>query len=160
MKEKLNLIIVLVVLVAIGTYIYIGGEPAKKYIESSGKFMPGEDNELNGNAYVLADDKYMDLVQKSTNAYNAKDWDAMKVLYNDKFTEWGDENIPKYFDEMESVDMNISAMVPIHLKGDDKKMVFTWSTEDRKWKNGSKKRLRLFEIYNICLLYTSPSPRD
>ena len=50
---------------------------------------------------------------------------------------------------MESVDMNISAMVPIHLKGDDKKMVFTWSTEDRKWKNGSKKRLRLFEIYNI-----------
>ena len=149
MKEKLNLIIVLVVLVAIGTYIYMGGEPAKKYIESSGKFMPGEDNELNGNAYVLADDKYMDLVQKSTNAYNAKDWDAMKALYNDKFAEWGDENIPKYFDEMESVDMNISAMVPIHLKGDDKKMVFTWSTEDRKWKNGSKKRLRLFEIYNI-----------
>ena len=30
-------------------------------VESSGKFMPGEDNELNGNAYVLADDKYMDL---------------------------------------------------------------------------------------------------
>ena len=149
MKEKLNLIIVLVVLVAIGTYIYMGGEPAKKYIESSGKFMPGEDNELNGNAYVLADDKYMDLVQASTDAYNAKDWNAMKALYNDMFVEWGDENMTKYFDEMESVDMNISAMVPIHLKGDDKKMVLTWSTENRKWKNGSKERVRLFEIYNI-----------
>ena len=120
-----------------------------KSVESSGKFMPGGDNELNGNAYVLADDKYMDLVQTSTDAYNAKDWNAMKALYNDEFVEWGDENMTKYFDEMESVDMNISAMVPIHLKGDDKKMVLTWSTENRKWKNGSKERVRLFEIYNI-----------
>ena len=56
-------------------------------VESSGKFMPGEDNKLNGNAYVLADDKYMDLVQTSTDAYNAKDWDAMKALYTDDFVE-------------------------------------------------------------------------
>ena len=32
-------------------------------VESAGKFFPGEENELNGNAYVLADDKYMDIVQ-------------------------------------------------------------------------------------------------
>lgn len=120
-----------------------------KNIDSSGKFMPGEGNKLNGNAYVLADDKYMDLVQTSTNAYNAKDWDAMKVLYTDEFVKWGDENMPKYFEEIDSLNMNIFAMVPIHLKGDDKKMVFTWSTETRKWKNGSKERVRLFEIYNI-----------
>jgi hypothetical protein len=91
----------------------------------------------------------MDLVQASTDAYNAKDWNAMKALYNDEFVEWGDENMTKYFSLLESVDMNISAMVPIHLKGDDKKMVLTWSTENRKWKNGSKERVRLFEIYNI-----------
>ena len=118
-------------------------------VDSSGKFMPGGDNKLNGNAYVLADDKYMDLVQKSTDAYNAKDWDAMKVLYTDEFVEWGEENMPEYFDEMDSIDMNIFAMVPMHLKGDDKKMVFTWSTETRKWKNGSRERVQLFEIYNI-----------
>ena len=91
----------------------------------------------------------MDLVQKSTDAYNAKDWDAMKVLYTDDFVEWGEENMPEYFDEMDSIDMNIFAMVPMHLKGDDKKMVFTWSTETRKWKNGSRERVQLFEIYNI-----------
>ena len=62
-------------------------------VNSSGKFMPGGDNELNGNAYVLADDKYMDLVQKSTDAYNAKDWDAMKALYTDEFVEWCDGNM-------------------------------------------------------------------
>ena len=118
-------------------------------VNSSGKFMPGGDNELNGNAYVLADDKYMDLVQKSTNAYNAKDWDAMKALYTDEFVEWGDENMQEYFDEMDTIDMKIFAMVPMHLKGDDKKMVFTWSTETRKWKNGSKERVQLFEVYNI-----------
>lgn len=118
-------------------------------VESSGKFIPGEDNELNGNAYVLANDKYMDLVQASTDAYNAKDWEAMKALYNDKFVEGYDEAMPKYFEEMESLDMNIFAMIPIQLKGDDKKMVLTWSTENRKWKNGSKERVNLFEIYNI-----------
>ena len=50
-------------------------------VESAGKFFPGEENELNGNAYVLADDKYMDIVQQSTDAYNNRDWDAMKSLY-------------------------------------------------------------------------------
>jgi hypothetical protein len=118
-------------------------------VGSSGKFMPGGDNKLNGNAYVLADDKYMDLVQTSTDAYNAKDWDAMKALYTDDFVEWGKESMPKYFEEIDSLDMDIFAMVPVHLKGDDKKMVFTWSTETRKWKNGSKERVQLFEIYNI-----------
>ena len=82
-------------------------------VNSSGKFMPGGDNELNGNAYVLADDKYMDLVQKSTDAYNAKDWDAMKALYTDEFVEWGDGNMQEYFDEMDTIDMKIFAMVPM-----------------------------------------------
>ena len=56
-------------------------------VESAGKFEPGEDNELNGSAYVLADDKYMDIVQQSTDAYNARDWNAMKSLYRDEFVE-------------------------------------------------------------------------
>ena len=42
-----------------------------------------------------------------------------------KSLEWGDENMQEYFDEMDTIDMKIFAMVPMHLKGDDKKMVFT-----------------------------------
>ena len=142
-KLKLILIINVLMITSCTTTVDYDG------VASSGKFMPGDDNKLNGNSYVLADDKYMDLVQASTDAYNAKDWDKMKSLYNDDFAEWGDENMPKYFDEMESLNMKIFAMLPIHLKGDDKKMVFTWSSEDRKWKNGAKEKVNLFEIYNV-----------
>ena len=39
-----------------------------------------ENNELNGNAYVLADDKYVDIVM-DPDAYYARDWMQMKSLY-------------------------------------------------------------------------------
>ena len=67
-------------------------------VDSAGKFFPGEENELNGNAYVLAGDSAMDVVQKSTDAYNARDWDAMKSLYRDEFVENMSEGMTDYFD--------------------------------------------------------------
>ena len=74
-------------LVAAGLFVMFASPPVVNYegVESVGKFEPGEDNELNGSAYVLADDKYMDIVQQSTDAYNARDWNAMKSLYRDEF---------------------------------------------------------------------------
>ena len=112
--------------------------------------MPGEDNELNGNAYVLADDKSMDTVQASTDAYNARDWDAMKALYRDDFVENSAENMTDYFDnQVESLNMNIYAMLPVRLEEDDWTRVLTWATEDRTFQNGSKERHELFEIYYI-----------
>ena len=87
-------------------------------VESAGKFEPGEDNELNGSAYVLADDKYMDIVQQSTDAYNARDWNAMKSLYRDEFVENMSEGMTEYFDnEVETLNMDIFAMLPVKLKG-------------------------------------------
>ena len=88
-------------------------------VESAGKFEPGEDNELNGSAYVLADDKYMDIVQQSTDAYNARDWNAMKSLYRDEFVENMSEGMTQYFDnEVETLNMDIFAMhcENIHIK--------------------------------------------
>lgn len=119
-------------------------------VESAGIFDPlNEGNELAGNTYVLADNQYMDLVSNSTQAYNALDWESMKALYNEDFKTWGDENMPDYFESMDSLNMDIFAMIPVHLQGDDRTMVLTWSREDRKWKNGSKERVNLFEIYSI-----------
>ena len=119
-------------------------------VESAGVFQPlNEGNELAGNAYVLADNQYMDLVTTSTSAYNAKDSESMRALYNDDFKSWGDESMPAYFESMSSLNMDIFAMIPIHLQGDERKMVLTWSREDRNWKNGSKERVNLFEIYSI-----------
>ena len=119
-------------------------------VESAGKFEPGEDNELNGSAYVLADDKYMDIVQQSTDAYNARDWNAMKSLYRDDFVENMSEGMTEYFDnEVETLNMDIFAMLPVKLKGDDITRVLTWSVEDRLFQNGQKERHNLFEIYYI-----------
>ena len=109
-------------------------------VESAGKFEPGEDNELNGSAYVLADDKYMDIVQQSTDAYNARDWNAMKSLYRDEFVENMSEGMTEYFDnEVETLNMDIFAMLPVKLKGDDITRVLTWSVEDRYFKMDKKK---------------------
>ena len=119
-------------------------------VESAGKFEPGEDNELNGSAYVLADDKYMDIVQQSTDAYNARDWNAMKSLYRDEFVENMSEGMTEYFDnEVETLNMDIFSMLPVKLKGDDITRVLTWSVEDRLFQNGQKERHNLFEIYYI-----------
>ena len=112
-------------------------------VESAGKFFPGEENELNGNAYVLADDKYMDIVQQSTDAYNNRDWDAMKSLYTDDFVENSAENMTNYFDnDVESLDMNITAMLPVKIKGSDITRVLTWAVEDRQFQNGQKESIK------------------
>ena len=119
-------------------------------VESAGKFFPGEENELNGNAFVLADDKYMDIVQESTDAYNNRDWDSMKSLYRDEFVENSAEGMTNYFEnEVESLDMNITAMLPVKIKGSDVTRVLTWAVEDRQFINGQKERHNLFEIYFI-----------
>lgn len=119
-------------------------------VDSAGKFFPGEENELNGNAYVLAGDSAMDVVQKSTDAYNARDWDAMKSLYRDEFVENSAEAMTNYFDnEVETLNMDIYSMLPVKIQGSDITRVLTWATEDRLFQNGQKERHNLFEIYYI-----------
>ncbi len=119
-------------------------------VDAAGKFFPGEENELNGNAYVLADDSAMDIVQKSTDAYNARDWDSMKALYTDDFVENSSEGMTEYFDnEVETLNMDITAMLPVKIKGSDITRVLTWAVEDRLFQNGQKERHNLFEIYYI-----------
>jgi len=139
-------------LFAAGLFVMFASPPVVNYegVESAGKFFPGEENELNGNAYVLADDKYMDIVQQSTDAYNNRDWNAMKSLYRDEFVEDSAEGMTNYFEnEVESLDMNITAMLPVKIKGSDITRVLTWAVEDRQFKNGQKERHNLFEIYYI-----------
>tara|TARA_B100000902_G_scaffold258657_1_gene244875 strand:- start:2066 stop:3067 length:1002 start_codon:yes stop_codon:yes gene_type:complete len=155
MKLTKETIITLAVALMIGAMIMLDGgktvvEVNYEGVESAGKFMPGEDNDLNGNAYVLADDKAMDTVQASTDAYNARDWDAMKALYRDEFVENSAEGMTDYFDnEVETLNMDIYAMLPVKIQGSDITRVLTWATEDRTFQNGSKERHELFEIYYI-----------
>ena len=125
---------ILFIFTAISTLFFISCETSVNYegVDAAGKFFPGEENELNGNAYVLADDSAMDIVQQSTDAYNARDWDAMKVLYTDEFVENASEGMTEYFDnEVETLNMDITAMLPVKIKGSDITRVLTWAVEDR-----------------------------
>ena len=58
------------------------------------------------------------------------------------------EGMTEYFDnEVETLNMDIFAMLPVKLKGDDITRVLTWSVEDRLFQNGQKERHNLFEIF-------------
>ena len=110
-------------------------------IESAGIFEPGEENELNGKPFVLADDKYMEIVQKSTDAYNARDWEAMSALYTDEFNERMGNNLKDYFENfVEKLNMDIYSMLPVKIEGSDWTRVLTWATEDRLDQDGSKEK--------------------
>ena len=74
----------------------------------------------------------------------------MKSLYRDEFVENMSEGMTEYFDnEVETLNMDIFAMLPVKLEGDDITRVLTWSVEDRLFQNGQKERYNLFEIYYI-----------
>ena len=83
-------------LVAAGLFVMFASPPTVNYDEvaSAGIItFQNDDNELNGNPYVLSDDEAMELVQKSTDAYNARDWEDMSALYTDDFNERMGKNL-------------------------------------------------------------------
>ena len=139
-------------LLAAGLFVMFASPPVVDYdeVESAGKILFADDNELSGNPYVLADDKYMDIIQKSTDAYNNRDWNAMKSLYRDEFVENSAENMINYFEnEVETLNMDIYSMLPVRIEGSDITRVLTWATEDRLFQNGQKERHNIFEIYYV-----------
>jgi hypothetical protein len=50
---------------------------------------------------------------------------------------------------MKSLNQQPFAMVPLRIKGSNEDIVFSISQEEREWKNGSKQKLYLFEMYSI-----------
>ena len=140
-------------LVAAGLFVMFASPPTVNYdeVESAGIItFQNDDNELNGNPYVLSDDEAMELVQKSTDAYNARDWEAMSALYTDDFNERMGNNLEDYFENfVEKLNMDIYSMLPVKIEGSDWTRVLTWATEDRLDQDGSKERVNLFEIYYV-----------
>ena len=119
-------------------------------VESAGKRMGNEDNELYGNAYVLGSDSSVDVVMEAVSAYNAKDAEKEMSFYSDEYvTEERMEGMKEWHESLESVNMQPWAVVPVRLQGDDRDLVLVWSVEDRVWKNGSKQTQDLFEIFPV-----------
>ncbi len=114
---------------------------------SGGKFL-GE-GENNGKKYVLGNDDAVTAVLNIAKHYSAKDVDEMFKHYSKEFTEKNYDNNKRWLDSMESISMKPYAIIPVKIEGSDKTQVLTWSVEERNWKNGSKQKQNLMEIFTV-----------
>lgn len=119
-------------------------------VESAGKRLGNEDNELFGNSYVLGSDSSVNTVMDAVAAYNSLDAEKEMSFYSDDYvTEERMAGMKEWHGAMESLNMQPWAVVPIRLQGDNRDLVLVWSVEDRVWKNGSKQTQDLFEIFPV-----------
>ena len=98
-------------------------------VESAGKNMPfnGDENELNGKAYVLASDDYMDKALALTDAYSNLDKELFSSLVTEEMKPFADQ-----MDDQESYSWKPWAMVPLRMVDDNGAFVVSWSYETRR----------------------------
>ena len=115
--------------------------------KTAGEYL-GE-GENNGKKYVLGDDAAVNAVKNVAKQYSAKDVDEMFKYYSKEYTEKYYENNKKWLDSMESILMEPYVIVPVKIEGSDETKVLTWSIEERNWKNGSKQKQNLMEVFTV-----------
>ena len=116
-------------------------------VASAGKiFQDGKDK---NKTYVLGSDKAMKVVLESMKAYNSNDAKKDLSFYSDKMIKETGDFSNNWHKSMKSLNQQPFAMFPLRIKGSNEDLVFSISQEDREWKNGSKQKLYLFEIFTI-----------
>ncbi len=139
---KLNLKLVCSAFVIAFTSITFAQNPT-----SAGKiFSEGKDK---GKKYILGSDKSMNIVLESMKAYNSNDTKKELAFYSEKMVKEISDFNAKWHKSMKSLDQQPIALVPLKVKGSNEDLVFAISQEDRLWKNGSKQKLYLFELYTV-----------
>jgi ketosteroid isomerase-like protein len=115
--------------------------------KSAGKvFKEGADKDK---VYTLGSDKSMNVVLESMKAYNTNDAAKDLSFYSDEVVKKNAAYMNEWHASMKTLNQIPYAMVPVRLKGSDEDLVFSWSQENREWKNGSKQKLNLLEIYSV-----------
>ena len=116
-------------------------------VASAGKiFQEGKDK---GKTYILGSDKAMNVVLESMKAYNSNDAKKDLSFYSDKMIKETGDFSNNWHKSMKSLNQQPFAMFPLRIKGSNEDLVFSISQEDWEWKNGSKQKLYLFEIFTI-----------
>ena len=116
-------------------------------VVSAGKiFQEGKDK---NKTYVLGSDKAMNIVLESMKAYNSNDAKKDLPFYSEKMIKQTGDFNNNWHKSMKSLNQQPFAIVPLRIKGSNEDLVFSISQEDRVWKNGSKQKLYLFELYTI-----------
>ena len=112
-------------------------------VESAGRNMPfnGDENELNGKAYVLASDDYMDKALALTDAYSNLDKELFSSLVTEEMKPFADQ-----MDDQESYSWKPWAMVPLRMIDDNGAFVVSWSYDQSVQDNGSKAATHYIDI--------------
>ena len=116
-------------------------------IKSAGKWM-GEGEFLN-KPILLGDDDAMETVLKAIEAYNAGNSELELSYYSDEYKKKNGAFTKEWHETTTKLNMKPWVMFPIRIKGDDRTQVLSWSVEEREWKNGSKQKQNLMEIFVV-----------
>lgn len=107
------------------------------------------DDEQKDNPYLLESDDYTKIMTDLVAAYNAKDYDQLMALYTDDYEEKNGESIKRTLDNYANVAWEPFVIIPVRVKGKENTQVLVWSNESREWKNGSKQKLGLVEVFDF-----------
>ena len=116
-------------------------------IKSAGKWM-GE-GEFQNQPMIFGDDKAMLTVMKAIDAYNKGDADLELSYYTDEYVKKNGDFLKKWHEKTSMLSMKPWVIFPVKIKGDDRTQVLSWSVEEREWKNGSKQKQNLMEIFVV-----------
>lgn len=116
-------------------------------IKSAGKWM-GE-GKFQNQPMIFGEDEAMKTVLKAIEAYNSGDTDLELSFYTDEYKEKNGKFLREWHEKTSKLNMKPWVIFPVKIKGDNRTQVLSWSVEEREWKNGSKQKQNLMEIFVI-----------
>lgn len=129
--------------------ILMGAIMASTYTLSAqtvGKIFSGSDK---GKGFQIGSERSSNVVLDAVKAYNSNSSEAEMKLYSESMQKSGREFNRKWHESMKSLNNVPIAILPIKVQGTTDDIVMLQSTEDREFKNGSKQKLNLFELFKV-----------
>ena len=137
MKLTKDTVIAFIVAFILGFMVFNGEKQAfdDSVTKSAGKFMPlnGDENPLNGNAYALGSDDYMDKAMAFVDAYVDLDKEKVQSMLSEQMQPFADQ-----MDKNESYSWKPWSMIPLKTIDGNGSFVISMSYDESKQKNGSK----------------------
>lgn len=114
--------------------------------QTAGKIFNGPSN---GKGFQLGSEKSTNLILESVKAYNSNSSAAEAVFYSEEMQKSGGDFNRKWHNSMKSLNNVPMAILPLKVQGTSEEIVLLQSTEERVFKNGSKQKLNLFELFKL-----------
>ena len=129
MKLTKDTIIAFIVAFILGFMVFNGEKQTfdDDVTKSAGKFMPlnGDENPLNGNAYALGSDDYMDKAMAFVDAYVDLDKEKVQSMLSEQMQPFADQ-----MDKNESYSWKPWSMIPLKTIGGDGSFVVSMSYDE------------------------------